>query len=77
MFRARFFWLLAPVLALVLASCYKPAGPTVPGVRSSSNKIAAVGRAAPDIEGTNVDGHTMNLSDFRGKVVLLDFWATY
>jgi cytochrome oxidase Cu insertion factor (SCO1/SenC/PrrC family) len=35
----------------------------------------AVGTVAPDIEGEDVDGKQFRLSDYRGKVVLLDFWA--
>jgi cytochrome oxidase Cu insertion factor (SCO1/SenC/PrrC family) len=34
-----------------------------------------VGRVAPDIEGEDVDGERFRLSDYRGKVVLLDFWG--
>lgn len=34
----------------------------------------AVGREAPEIEGTDQDGRRLKLSDYRGKVVLLDFW---
>jgi hypothetical protein len=34
-----------------------------------------VGRAAPDIVGQDVDGATFKLSDYRGKVVVLDFWG--
>jgi len=33
------------------------------------------GMPAPEITGTDLDGHAMKLSDFRGKVVLLDFWG--
>jgi hypothetical protein len=33
------------------------------------------GMPAPEITGTDIDGHAMKLSDFRGKVVLLDFWG--
>jgi hypothetical protein len=35
----------------------------------------AVGMAAPDIEGEDVDGKSFKLSDYRGKVVMLDFWG--
>ncbi|MBL4771474.1 MAG: redoxin domain-containing protein [Planctomycetes bacterium] len=34
-----------------------------------------VGGTAPDFEGTTIDGKTFNLSDYRGKVVLLDFFG--
>jgi hypothetical protein len=33
-----------------------------------------VGKEAPDIEGVDQDGHKFKISDYRGKVVLLDFW---
>jgi peroxiredoxin len=36
-----------------------------------------VGSLAHEIEGNDADGKPMKLSDFRGKVVLLDFWATW
>jgi AhpC/TSA family len=34
----------------------------------------SVGKEAPDIEGEDQDGKHFKLSDYRGKVVLLDFW---
>ena len=34
----------------------------------------AVGKVAHDIEGQDQDGNKFKLSDYRGKVVLLDFW---
>jgi hypothetical protein len=35
------------------------------------------GKAAPEIEGLDQDGHRFKLSDYRGKVVLLDFWSQH
>jgi len=32
------------------------------------------GKRAPDIVGEDADGVQFKLSDYRGKVVLLDFW---
>lgn len=36
-----------------------------------------VGKPAPEIEGEDVDGVAMKLGDYRGKVVLLDFWGNW
>jgi len=36
-----------------------------------------VGMLAPEIEGEGIDKKPMKLSDFRGKVVLLDFWGDW
>ena len=34
-----------------------------------------VGKVAPEIEGNDLSGVAFKLSDYRGKVVLLDFWG--
>ena len=34
-----------------------------------------IGRKAPEIDGEDLDGIPFKLSDYRGKVVLLDFWG--
>ncbi len=58
----------------------------IPGVGTVGAKAAAalfelrhlvVGREAPDIQGEDQDGAQFKLSDYRGKVVLLDFWSQY
>ncbi len=35
------------------------------------------GKVAPEIEGQDLDGRPLRLSDFKGKVVALVFWATW
>lgn len=35
------------------------------------------GAKAPLFSGTDTAGHTVNLKDFRGKYVLIDFWASW
>jgi hypothetical protein len=37
----------------------------------------SVGKAAPEIKGTDQDGKPFKLSDYKGKVVLLDFWSEF
>jgi len=36
-----------------------------------------VGMPAPEIEGNDLDGVAFKLSDYRGKVVVLDFWGDW
>jgi hypothetical protein len=35
-----------------------------------------VGSPAPDLDGEDFDGKRFKLSDYRGKVVVLTFWAS-
>ena len=36
-----------------------------------------VGKVAPEIEGEDADGKKFKLSEYRGKVVVLDFWGDW
>ena len=36
-----------------------------------------IGMVAPDIIGEDIDGKQFKLSDYRGKVVLIDFWGNW
>jgi hypothetical protein len=36
-----------------------------------------VGNRAPEIEGEDIQGAKFKLSDYRGKVVMLDFWGNW
>jgi hypothetical protein len=37
----------------------------------------SVGKLVPDVEGEDQDGQKFKLSDYKGKVVLLDFWSEF
>jgi tetratricopeptide (TPR) repeat protein len=37
----------------------------------------AIGKVAPEIEGEDLDGNKFKLSDYRGKVVVIDFWGDW
>ncbi len=47
--------------------------------RSELNEIRNLrpGKPAPEVTGTDVDGRPLKLSDHRGRVVLLSFWADW
>jgi hypothetical protein len=53
-------------LGVVLAGC------ALTGQKAGVRKNGA----APEIVGTDQDGKELKLSDYRGKVVMLDFWAS-
>jgi cytochrome oxidase Cu insertion factor (SCO1/SenC/PrrC family) len=36
-----------------------------------------VGDLAPNISMVNLDGERVSLADYRGRVVLVDFWSTW
>ena len=58
------------VLLLGLAGCSESETHTPP-------MGLARGQLAPNIVGQDADGRPLKLSDFRGKVVVLDFWANW
>lgn len=56
--------------------------PDVPFVQSLSEEVerlrkVAVGQTAPEITLPNPEGEIISLSSFRGKYVLVDFWAEW
>jgi len=46
-------------------------------VESAPKNPTAIGAIAPELEFPNPDGKMLKLSDLRGKVVLIDFWAAW
>jgi peroxiredoxin len=63
--RRAIFWGLMPVLALASFSCDGAGG------------SASVGNMAPDFQFTPIDGEPQRLSDFKGKPVIVNFFATW
>jgi hypothetical protein len=48
----------------------------IEGPEFEKNNLA-IGMKAPDIKGEDMDGVGFKLSDYRGKVVVLDFWGDW
>jgi len=42
-----------------------------------ANAESLIGKPAPDFTSETLDGHSLQLSAYRGKVVLLNFWASW
>lgn len=44
---------------------------------SSSRPAVKIGAPAPDFTLVNMDGEMVSLADFRGRIVVINFWATW
>ncbi len=60
---------LLPLLLLV--------GPPALTGCSPSTETLAIGQKAPEIVGADIDGNELKLSDYLGKVIVLDFWGDW
>jgi peroxiredoxin len=71
--------LLSRSLGLALAVLILAAAACSPTQSGAARKVKQQGdrKLAPDFALKDVNGATVRLSDYRGKVVLLNFWATW
>jgi peroxiredoxin len=60
----------ALLVTVMLVFGYKMAG------KAPSSKVSTSG-IAPDFALQSIDGKTVHLTDFRGKAVIVNFWATW
>jgi peroxiredoxin len=74
--RRRRFFLIGAALGLMLILLFA-ARSFRPSRQSGLATASGNGRLAPDFELESLDGKSVRLSDFHGKVVLLNFWATW
>lgn len=62
-------WLLALIVAIIIFYMISP-----PSVQHPSSTTNA---EAPSFTLSDIDGHSVSLSNYRGKVIILDFWAPW
>ena len=62
--------------ALIAAALLAAAGMSA-RAQTLNNGQTLVNRRAPDFARKTIDGRAFDLKSYRGKVVLLDFWATW
>ncbi len=83
-----FRWVAVPLLAIVVIAgaivwLQRPASSSERRTADADEPLESDTRApqegspAPDMRLSTLDGEDVSLSDYRGKVVLLNFWATW
>jgi peroxiredoxin len=61
------------VMGLILGGLWHPAT----SVWSMGSRVPTVGVQAEDFRLTDLEGKSQSLSQYRGKIVLVNFWATW
>jgi cytochrome c biogenesis protein CcmG/thiol:disulfide interchange protein DsbE len=64
------------LLAAAVLLVFYVVGRSTPSLPPDPNFVA-YGKQVPEFKAETVDGKTVQLSDFKGKVVLLNYWATW
>ncbi len=71
----------AAVLYVIASASFKPSGPAnlTEFKKGTLEKldVPATPRAAPDTVFTSMDGKPTTLADFKGRVVVMNLWATW
>lgn len=81
--KARWFWLALIGLVIVLGSLWIAYSSSLLSSLASQGEnvtlepAPVVGHPAPDFALPTLEGETVRLSDFKGKPVLVNFWATW
>jgi len=68
---------LALALCCLLTAAARPPAPKAVGGANGRAGLLAVGEPAPDWTLRDAEGRAHSLAEYRGRVVVLDFWATW
>lgn len=72
--------IISTVLVLIVATVYADRATRLKSKVPASNTVkvdATLGNPAPDVTFKDLDGKDVSLSQYKGKVVLVNFWATW
>src|SRR5260370_7572786 len=72
-----FFHRLVLIGATVYADRATRVKPTGPAKYTEQANVKPVGQPAPEVTFKDLDGKDATLSQYKGKVVLVNFWATW
>lgn len=64
-------------VAIVQAMDKKSTAPETTDQTTTAQDGLKIGAKAPDFQLTTLTGETVKLSDFKGKKIMLNFWATW
>jgi cytochrome c biogenesis protein CcmG/thiol:disulfide interchange protein DsbE len=68
-------WLFALIVAATVVVVLLLLGKATPQTNTPGSGL--IGKTVSDFSGKTADGKTFRLSDYKGKVVLINFWATW
>ncbi|HNV51982.1 MAG TPA: TlpA disulfide reductase family protein [Tenuifilaceae bacterium] len=71
------FYLLNDVIQNYLAKCQTPEYANIVKGKFDKKMLLAPGAVAPVFKYTDINGKEYSLEDFKGKLVYIDFWATW
>lgn len=65
-------------VSITISGCNnKETNPDVAADKDFSNVVSNDGKKAADFELKTLEGKSIKLSDYQGKIVIIDFWATW
>jgi peroxiredoxin len=68
-------------VAIIFVNLWKPSksdeNNSVRNKESVGSEVVEIGKPAPDFELVTLKGESVRLSDYKGKKVILNFWATW